>query len=47
MKIVKKKEDFLKFYFLNTDFSVTILNLQMKLEDYLDNVLFEVSVNFV
>ena len=46
MKIVKEiKKKIFKFYFLNTDFSFTILNLHMKLEEYLNNVLPERSVS--
>ena len=37
MKEIKKN--------LNTDFSFTILNLHMKLEEYLNNVLLEGSVS--
>ena len=36
---------FFRFYLLNTYFSVTILNLQMKLEEYLNNVLLKGSMS--
>ena len=40
MKTVKEiKNDFCKFYFLNTDISFTISSQLMKLEEYLNNVL--------
>ena len=39
------KIDFFKFYFFNTDFSITIKNLDIKLKEYLPNVLTEGSVS--
>ena len=36
---------FFQFYFLNTDFSITILDCHMKLEEYLHNVPLEGSVS--
>ena len=36
---MKLKNVFFKFYFLNTDFSITILNFHMKLKECLNNVL--------
>ena len=46
MKIVKEiKIDFFHFYFLNTDFSFTICNINIKLEGYIQNIPPEGSVS--
>ena len=50
MKIVEEiKKGFSKFYSLNTDFSITILNLILKLKEVLFNILLREKgvLNFV
>ena len=42
---MKLKNDFFMFYFSNTDCSFTILIKNMKLLEYLDDVLLEGSVS--